>query len=322
MKLLSFILNLPWTLTGVLCALISFPKNIEINKKPFAFVLTVRSFWWYVLLTKSKGVRAMALGNSVLLGPHIFLKDLEHELIHVKQAEREPFIFIFLYYIELFKHGYRKNKYEDEAYSTTGSIYIERKEAKPVLFIDFDGTLCHDRFWRSLPPEILEKIKIFEFDENKVAERWMKGEFTSEEINQQIAESIGMEYEKLWETFVDNCSTMSVSQDTLNKLLDLREKYYLVLITDNMDSLDRFTIPSLGLAEYFDAIVNSYNERAGKNDENGKSFLKVVERLGSDITKSFLIDNSKSACKTFEALGGKSFLATSTENLDFWLSKI
>lgn len=65
----------------------------------------------------------MALGNAILLGPKEMEKDLEHELVHVEQFERKPFIHFFLYYIEMIKKGYRNNKYEVEAYDRAGNLF-------------------------------------------------------------------------------------------------------------------------------------------------------------------------------------------------------
>ena len=69
-----------------------------------------------------KDARGMAIGNIVLLGK-AEIKDLEHELIHVRQYQRYPLIFPVLYYWELFTKGYRKNKFEDEAYRKAGNNY-------------------------------------------------------------------------------------------------------------------------------------------------------------------------------------------------------
>lgn len=70
-----------------------------------------------------KGVRAITNGHIIQLGPLELEKDLEHELIHVEQYEREPFIHPFLYWWQSHKYGYRKNKYEDEAYLRAGNVY-------------------------------------------------------------------------------------------------------------------------------------------------------------------------------------------------------
>jgi FMN phosphatase YigB (HAD superfamily) len=192
---------------------------------------------------------------------------------------------------------------------------------KPALLIDFDGTLCHDKFWRSLPTETLEKIKIFEFGGSGIAQKWMRGEHTSEEVNQSIAKEIGMPYAELWNIFVDNCSSMQVSAEVLEKINSLRVRYHTVLLTDNMDSFDRFTVPALNLQNYFDLIINSYTEKRGKNDDEGKLMLDVLQRVGSEAKESYLLDNSESSCNIFTVLGGTSFLVTSEQNLKYWLDK-
>lgn len=194
---------------------------------------------------------------------------------------------------------------------------------KPTLFIDFDGTLCHDRFWRSLEPELQAKVQTSLFSSKKeLVKDWMLGKYTSEEINQILAEESYADYELLWSTFVDDCEKMSISENVLNKIGSLRDSYFTVLITDNMDSLDRFTVPALGLDQYFDLIVNSHAERALKNDENGKSFQKVIEKYQSPLSESILIDNSVSSCKVFEDLGGKSCLVTPENTLVDWLETV
>ncbi|MDB5266826.1 MAG: hypothetical protein JWN89_641 [Parcubacteria group bacterium] len=124
--MISFVLNLPWTILGVLAAIVSMPNKFRTNPSPFALVFTVKSFWWYTWLPKRKGARAMAIGRVVLLGPNILEHDLEHELIHVEQAARIPLIHPVLYAIESFRKGYRENKYEKEAYGRAGNIYIEK----------------------------------------------------------------------------------------------------------------------------------------------------------------------------------------------------
>lgn len=65
----------------------------------------------------------MVNGNVVQLGPNADEKDLKHELIHIRQYEREPLLHPLLYAIQKRKHGYRKNKYEEEAYSKAGNRY-------------------------------------------------------------------------------------------------------------------------------------------------------------------------------------------------------
>lgn len=123
MQYVAFILNLPWTILGIFAALLSIPKKASIRSNPLAIIVRVRSFWWYTWLPGKAGVRAITNGHLVQIGPLEQKKDLEHELIHVEQAVREPLIHPILYSIESIKHGYRVNKYEAEAYRRASNKY-------------------------------------------------------------------------------------------------------------------------------------------------------------------------------------------------------
>lgn len=192
---------------------------------------------------------------------------------------------------------------------------------KPILFIDFDGTLCHDRFWRSLDPQLFERITVFT-SRRDISRAWMLGEYTAEEVNKIAAEEIGIPYQELWDIFVQDASTMEISKLTLQRIGSLRSKYQTILMTDNMDSLDRFTAPAHNLDQYFDAIVNSYTARRGKNDDNGKLFLDTAVNLGANIENCVLIDNAPSGCELFSSLGGKALLVDTTKDLDSWLAEL
>lgn len=123
MQYIAFILNLPWTLIGIIAGLISLPRKVTIQLHPLAIIFRVRSFWWYKWMPGVAKVRAMTNGHVIQLGPLEQPKDLEHELVHVEQFIREPFIHPVLYVFEGRKNGYRKNKYEDEAYERAGNKY-------------------------------------------------------------------------------------------------------------------------------------------------------------------------------------------------------
>jgi|TARA_Y100000310_G_scaffold342803_1_gene447512 hypothetical protein len=83
---------------------------------------------------------------------------------------------------------------------------------------------------------------------------------------------------------------MHVSEDTLKKIFSLRDKYLVVLITGNMDSFTRFTIPSLELEKYFDHISNSFYEGKHKTDNNGELFVEYTSRFNVSIDKCGVID--------------------------------
>jgi hypothetical protein len=77
---------------------------------------------------------------------------------------------------------------------------------KPILFIDFDGTISTDKFWRSLPKEEYARIQgdFFKSDRGQ-AEDWMRGNYTAEEITEHLAEMLGYDYDELWNSFVADC---------------------------------------------------------------------------------------------------------------------
>ncbi len=118
---MAYLLNLPLTLIGVLVALLLIPERFSLNKKPLALIINVKrdSFGFGYL----KGWRGMTVGHTVILNPRVEEKDLEHELVHVEQQIRQPFIQPILYALELRRSGYRNNKYEVEAYRRSGNRY-------------------------------------------------------------------------------------------------------------------------------------------------------------------------------------------------------
>lgn len=126
MEFIAFILNLPWTCIGIMLLIISAPKRVQLHAKPVALVAFVDSFWWQTWRPGHKDTRAVSIGNVVLLGKNLLPYDKEHELVHVRQYERAPFIQAFLYMYQQLKYGYKNNKYEREAYKIAGNKYVEK----------------------------------------------------------------------------------------------------------------------------------------------------------------------------------------------------
>lgn len=131
--LLSYLLNLPFTIAGIFLALVSIPKTISFDPSTLAVIVRVRSLWWTNVFFWLKGARAAPFGQVILLGPHIAKGDLEHELVHIEQWIREPFIHPFLYTLQSFRFGYRHNKYEVEAYTKAHNKYVNAKGEEEFL---------------------------------------------------------------------------------------------------------------------------------------------------------------------------------------------
>lgn len=177
-----------------------------------------------------------------------------------------------------------------------------------TLFVDFDGTICHDRFWRSLSDAEYTLIQSVLFGtETTMIKDWMCGRYTSEDTNQLVSEKTKLPYAYLWKNFVRDCQTMRVDPAILEVITILRQHYSVILITGNMDCFSRWTIPTLGLNKYFDTIVNSAKEGQLKTERNGETFLKY---LSGGIADAILIEDSPTSCTLFTTLGGTALPVT------------
>jgi hypothetical protein len=193
-----------------------------------------------------------------------------------------------------------------------------KKNTKPLLIIDYDGTICQDRYWRSLPEDLHATVQSYLFGKDKtLVNDWMRGKHTAKHINQLVAKEIDVSPEWLWEIFVMDCKTMKVSLKTLKKISSLRDRFIVILMTGNMDSFTDFTVPSLELEKYFDCISNSYHEKRHKTDDNGILFSEYAHRYGpSSLEASYLIDDSSDVCRVFSSLGGTAFQVTQDCSVD------
>ncbi len=197
------------------------------------------------------------------------------------------------------------------------------KPQKSIIFCDFDGVLCHDRFWRSLSAAENEMVQEYLFKNNvDLVNDWMRGKYSAEEINQKVSENTGIPYDVLWDVFVKDCESMSVSPEALERLNDLRDRYLVILVTGNMDCFTRFTRPAAELDKYFDDISNSFEEGIFKTDEKGRIFVQFAEKYGIPIESCYVLDDSKNVNGVFAELGGIACLVTKEQDIIFHLEKI
>jgi FMN phosphatase YigB (HAD superfamily) len=187
---------------------------------------------------------------------------------------------------------------------------------KQNIFIDFDGTICFDYFWRSAPKEINAKIVKFLFHDNvNLIENWMRGKLSSEEVVKNISQNTGLDYTLIWDIFVQDCKNMYVRPDILRAISKCNVNNNTILITDNMDCFNRFTLPQIQFEKYFSYIFNSCDYGTLKDDAPTKGlFKKIIDLYDWDMKKSVLLDNSEKNCKIFSELGGISFLVKNAED--------
>jgi len=183
--------------------------------------------------------------------------------------------------------------------------------SRPTLFVDFHGTICNDRYWRSLSSGQQQTLQSFLFQEHShLVDEWMRGLHTAEAINAIVAAELNLSYDAVWTAFVADCRSMYVPPAILSRLRLLRSLANIVLMTGNMDSFTRFTAPALGLDGYFDAISNSFDEGRLKTDDDGSLFSQYASRFGTPIEHCVVVDDADDVCAVFAALGGKALQVT------------
>lgn len=190
---------------------------------------------------------------------------------------------------------------------------------KPALFIDFDGTLCRDRFWQNLGAVDYGRVNDYLFRAVQPAADWMKGAYSSEDICALLAAELKIGQDVLWESLLSGCRSMRVSAGSLSKISCLRKKYAAALVTVNMDCFDRFTVPALGLHKHFDHIINSFNEKIFKHGPDRGLFDIALSRCGAVYQNSVLIDDSQNACDEFQNRGGRALKIYGSKNLNYYL---
>ena len=199
---------------------------------------------------------------------------------------------------------------------------IKRPKIEAVLF-DFDGVLCTDRFYTNLHPDfphVLKYIADEVFSGPKYCDRWMRGEFTSNQINVMISRATGIDVSLLNDLFITSVRNMTIEPDILRFAKSLREKNIpTALVTNNMDVFNDVTVPEKGLNKVFPVIVNSSDHGIMKHDSNGKLFDIARDQLGIGTYKgTWLIDDVLTYCTLFSQKGGHFHHFRDTSSFKQW----
>lgn len=184
-----------------------------------------------------------------------------------------------------------------------------------ILFLDWDGTLSHGRFWSGLDQERYQKIQQYLFGQNgSLVDEWMKGSVSSEDICAWLERSTGYASRDLLDVLIQSCEQMVLREILTHLISETRKERYVFLITDNMDCFSRFTVPALQLRELFDGIVNSSDVKRGKRDQNGLSFQEIAGRHTIPLKECILIDDSQQTCSLFHGIGGHAYQALGVQH--------
>lgn len=192
-----------------------------------------------------------------------------------------------------------------------------------ALFVDFNGTVCFDHFWRSSSASVQQAARDLLFSGDvKLVENWMCGTISSEAVNRLVAEHAGVDADALWVDFIRDCQTMRVKQSVFEGLYVLRDRYRLIMITDNMDCFNRFTVPALRLDHVFHHVANSCDYGLLKKQDHGRFFKQVAEECHVDLAQSFLLDDCVDTCQVFASVGGSAHRVRTPECAEDFISAL
>jgi FMN phosphatase YigB (HAD superfamily) len=195
--------------------------------------------------------------------------------------------------------------------------------AVSAVFFDFDGVLCTDRFYSALMPDyphVLDFIGENVFSGEKYADRWMRGEFTYRQINGIIAEATKFPLEQLNELFITSVRQMKINPVVINIAEKLKKNHIkTAIVTGNMDIFNEITVPEKQLDKTFPVIINSYDYRILKQDENGRLFDIALDKLGLESYEGvLLIDDSAGYCDIFKEKGGDAYQYSNQKDFESW----
>lgn len=184
-----------------------------------------------------------------------------------------------------------------------------------TIFIDWDGTLSKSRFWdrwnhdpEQYPRYTLIQDVLFNNDEGKLLILdWMRGLRSSANILQYLEDTTGIPYKELESELRYSSDNMTfINCSVIDKIQKIRAKGIKVVIaTDNMDTFEHVTVPSLRLDELFDGVIISSNRGALKNeiiDNTSQFFNLYIQQNGLQLHDSVLIDDNLDT-KVVETLG-------------------
>jgi len=163
---------------------------------------------------------------------------------------------------------------------------------KAVIF-DFDGVLCHDRFYEEmlLPQyqELYNWIQDNIFGNKDLLHQWMRNEINTGDINKFIAEGTGYKEEFLKDILLKSLQGIRLDAKIFSLAKELKELH-------NKKN------------EIFDAVINSADYGCLKAEQNGKLFNKALEILNEKIEDCLFVDDSPRKVEFFKEKGGQGFL--------------
>lgn len=176
---------------------------------------------------------------------------------------------------------------------------------RAVVF-DFNDTISPTRFletfekYRSELP-ISAKALIAAYKEAGFLDAVQNGKMSEPEFWEKVSKLTGARLSVLKRIAADLRESRIVEPEMMAILNELRRRYRLALLTNNVQETFRFWVEKYGLSEIFDTIVNSADVGILKNDS--RIYVLILRRLRCKPEQALLIDNEPSNLTIARSLG-------------------
>ncbi len=190
--------------------------------------------------------------------------------------------------------------------------------AECVVF-DFHRTLCSDLFFRPLGEPVLARIQPLLWGaDQSLLDQWMGGHVKASGIARYLSQHLGIPAREIEAGLRDGCRKLVLNEAIWAFAQAVRKAgKRTALVTVNMDVFSEEVVPSLGLDQVFEVIVNSADE--GELDKS-RLWPVAFEAMGSGIgyADGFLIEDGADSPAKFTAAGGMAYQYTDDARFMAW----
>ncbi|MCR5609031.1 MAG: HAD-IA family hydrolase [Lachnospiraceae bacterium] len=177
------------------------------------------------------------------------------------------------------------------------------------IFFDFDGVITIEK--NGTPTMVAYISEKMELPFDKVNAEYRKfnndlllGNITHRDMWEQFCNAVGKDisYSVLEESFLN----ITLDQHMIKLIRELKEKYYIGMITDNKADRIEAVINNTELKDLFDFVVISANVHSQKTEE--AIFKYVLKESGFKADECIFIDNTGENLKIPDKMGFKTIL--------------
>lgn len=190
------------------------------------------------------------------------------------------------------------------------------------VIIDFDGTLCCDRYFKPLGPKALDVITKLVFGENSKqwADPWMRGDLTSADVASYLSRHLPESPEAILAALRQGCRQLTFNPAVLDFTKHQRKAgRKTALVTANMDIFTEIVVPAHGLSSLFDIVLNTADHHTL---DKITLWQEAFRSFGPDYSyaSSLLVEDNPKMVGLFQWLGGFAYEYRGDDSFRGWLA--